>query len=61
MDTQPLPKTPEALRTAIATAENAMRQLRFQASANQLKRVREIRTLRVQIARLHSALTAALA
>lgn len=58
MDATTLPKTPQALNAAVADAEQKLRALRFQASANQLKQVREIRILRSQIARLKTALTA---
>lgn len=56
MEANALPKTPEALRAAVSDAQNALRRLRFSVSANQLKRVREIRTLRAQVARLNTAL-----
>ena len=59
MDVQPIPKTPEALRAAIADAENELRHVRFQVSANQLKNVRHIRVLRSSIARLKTAASAA--
>ena len=58
MDATIMPKTPQALTAAIADAEHKLRSLRFQASANQLKQVREIRVLRSQIARFKTALTA---
>lgn len=57
MDANPLPTTPDALKLAVNEAQNRLRHLRFQVSANQLKQVREIRVLRTQLARLQTALT----
>ncbi len=56
MDANMLPKTPAAVRAAIEDAQQKLHDLRLQASANQLKRVRDIRAARRSVARLKTAL-----